>query len=159
MKWCGWALCNYITLEPLLCRTSPRSMTHVLWSVASHLFWPTSAHCRLLVRAKAHIVWLDSLTSHNIEEGESLSIHHLSDRYHTPFFVLSFLEEVVKVSLWTYEEIWGLEERSLLELDPRELLGFTHVKKTSMMITPLFLRSSYVLGPSCLRALGLLGEF
>jgi hypothetical protein len=44
-------LCSYIILEPLLCMTSPWSMTCVLWSGVLHLCWPTSAHCRLLVRA------------------------------------------------------------------------------------------------------------
>jgi hypothetical protein len=48
--------------------------TNVLHSVVSHLCWPTSAHCRLLVRAKAHIVLLASLTSH-INRGRRESFH------------------------------------------------------------------------------------
>jgi hypothetical protein len=74
MEGCGLTLCSYIILEPLLCMTSPWSMTCVLWSGALHLCWPTSAHCRLLVRAWAHIVLLASLTSHiNRGRRESFS--------------------------------------------------------------------------------------
>jgi hypothetical protein len=49
MRGCGFNLCNYIILDPLLCMKSPWSMKCVLWSGALHLCWPTSAHCRLLV--------------------------------------------------------------------------------------------------------------
>jgi hypothetical protein len=74
MERCGHALCSYIILEPLLCTTSPWSMTCVLSSGAFHLCWPTSAHYRLLVRAWAHIVPLASLTSH-IYRGRTKSLH------------------------------------------------------------------------------------
>jgi hypothetical protein len=89
MEGCGHTLCSYIILEPLLCTTSPWSMTCVLWSGALHLCWPTSAHCRLLVRAWPTLYCWPPLPLIYIEEGESPSFIIIIVSL---LFVLVFLE-------------------------------------------------------------------
>jgi len=103
IEWCKLALCSYITLQLLLCMTTPWIMTHVPWSVASQLSWSTSAHCRLLVRASAHIVLLASLTSHIIR-GRRDSFY--SSSLVSPFVFL-FFERFAR-----FMNSWGNLKRS-----------------------------------------------
>ena len=105
--------------------------SHMYFRVDILLVLTYKSSCRLAYKGSSR---LDSLTSH-INRGRRESLHS------SPFELFSLYlvswRKSLRFRYEPYEEIWVLEERSLLELDPRELLGFTHVKKTSMMITLL----------------------
>lgn len=114
MEWCRLSFCSYITLELLLCMTTPWIMTHVPWSVASQLCWSTGAHCQLLVRACAHIILLASLTSHIIK-GRRDSFYSSSL---VPPFVFLFFERFAR-----FMNSWGNLKRS----NKREIQRMTTV--------------------------------
>jgi hypothetical protein len=80
----GHTFYSYIILEPLLCKTSPWSMTYVPWSGVLHLCTPIRVKYMLFVSARDHIVLLASLISH-IFRGRRESFLFISYCVHSYF--------------------------------------------------------------------------